>query len=91
MLILFLIGVCQALTFAGTLSYISMMPEKYMALNSMGIGFAGLLSFLLNGILLLCFDEENEYERVIVYYAICFILLSGVSAMYFIERKNEYA
>lgn len=69
----------------------SMMPEKYMALNSMGIGMSGLVSLLLYATLLKCFDQDNEYARVLTYYIICFFLLTGVSAMYFVERKSAFA
>ena len=70
----------------------SMMPEYYMALSSMGIGFSGLLSFLLYGILLVTIeDDEREFERVSIYYAICFVLMTIVSAMYFLERNNDFA
>lgn len=64
------------------------MPERYMALNSMGIGFSGLIGLLINGILLLCFSDENEFARVITFYVIGFLILTGIACMHFMERRS---
>ena len=87
---MFLIGITMGAALAQTLSYMSLMPEKYMALNSMGIGCSGLVSLVLYAVLLLCFDDENEFGRVMTFYALCFILLSGISAMYLAERRSDF-
>ena len=57
----------------------------------MGIGFSGLLSFLLQSILLICIEEDKKFDRVLIYFSICFILMTCVASIYFLERKNEYA
>ena len=89
--LMFFIGVTQALALAQTLSYMSFMPERYMALNSMGIGFSGLISLGINTLLLVCFDESAEFARVMTSYTLCFLLMAGISAMYFVECKSDFA
>ena len=89
--LMFLIGLTQALALAGTLSYISFMPEKYMAFNSMGIGFSGIVALLVNTVLLGIFREGDEFARVLTSYTICFIMMAAVSAIYFFERKSDFA
>lgn len=88
-----LIGITLALALAGSLSYMSLMPERYMALNSMGFGFSGLISALLNALLLLIFGSEdsNEFARVMTFYALCFIIMTITASMYFVERKSDFA
>ena len=88
--LMFLIGVAMGAALAQTLSYMSLMPERYMALNSMGIGFSGLTSLVLYAVLLLCFDTDHEFERVMTFYSLCFILLSGISALFIIERRSDF-
>ena len=53
------IGVTMGLALAGSLSYMSLMPEQYMALNSMGIGFSGLISLLINTLMLLAMKDDD--------------------------------
>ena len=65
---MFFIGVTMALALAQTLSFMSSMPEKYMALNSMGIGFSGFASLFIYVILLVSFDDDKDYKRVLTYY-----------------------
>ena len=89
---MFLIGVTMATALAQTLSYISLMPERYMALNSMGIGFSGLISLGLNSVLLLCLDGAAEdFTRVMIAYGLCFLSMMGIAAIYFLERKSDFA
>ena len=89
---MFLIGVTMATALAQTLSYISLMPERYMALNSMGIGFSGLISLGLNSVLLLCLDGAAEdFTRVMIAYGLCFLSMTGIAAIYFLERKSDFA
>ena len=89
--LMFFIGVTQALALAQTLSYMSLMPEKYMAFNSMGIGFSGLVSLGINVLLAFCFDEDAEFARVMTSYIICFLIMTTISAQYFIEHKSPFA
>ena len=65
---MFFIGITMALALAQTLSFMSSMPEKYMALNSLGIGFSGFVSLFIYLILIVCFDDSQEYSRVLTYY-----------------------
>ena len=65
------------------------MPERYMALNSMGIGFSGLVCFGINGVLLLIFnDPDEEFTRVMIAYSLCSAIMVGIAAIYFLERKS---
>ena len=88
---MFFIGITMGLALAQTLSYMSFMPERYMALNSMGIGFSGLASLFLNAVLLLCFDKNDEFAREMTFYAFCFLLMTGTAAMYFAEKTSDFA
>ena len=91
-MLMFFIGVFVALALAQTLSYMSFMPERYMALNSMGIGFSGLVSLVVNAILLLWLKEEDEiFTRTMISFSLCFILMSGIAAIFFLERKSDFA
>ena len=65
---MFFIGITMALALAQTLSFMSSMPEKYMALNSLGIGFSGFVSLFIYLILIVSFDDSQEYPRVLTYY-----------------------
>jgi len=58
--LMMLIGIAMALALAGSLSYMSLMPERFMALNSMGIGFSGFISLVLNTLLLVIFGSDDE-------------------------------
>lgn len=89
--LMFLIGLTQALALAGTLSYISFMPEKYMALNSMGIGFSGIVSLAVNALFQAIFPVGDEFVRVLTSYTLCFIMMAAISAIYFFERKSDFA
>ncbi len=60
--LMFFIGITMALALAQTLSYMSFMPESYMALNSFGIGFSGVFTLSVNVILLLCFGADDSHE-----------------------------
>lgn len=50
-------GAFMGAALAQTLSYMSAMPERYMALNSMGIGASGLVSLAIYIILLLSYSD----------------------------------
>ena len=63
-LLMLLIGVTMGVALAQTLSYMSFMPETYMALNSMRIGASGLISLIFYVILLLGYDQEGESSDV---------------------------
>ena len=69
----------------------SFMPERYMALNSMGIGFSGLASLTINAILLGSFEESAEFARVMTSYTLCFLMMAAISTMYFVECKSDFA
>ena len=89
-----LIGATTALALAGTLSYMSLMPERFMALNSMGIGFSGLISLLLSSVLLLIFgshENGDSFVCVITFYALCCLIMMASASMYFFERKSAFA
>ena len=89
-MVMFFIGVTMALALAQTLSYMSFMPERYMALNSMGIGVSGLVALCLNILLLVCFGDSDsqEFPRIMTYYSIGFLMMTGIAAMYFVESKS---
>ena len=90
--LMFLVGIAQATALTQTLSYMSYMPERFMALNSMGIGFSGLLSLLVNAILQLIFDSKSQdFTRTTISYFICFLIMAGASSMYFVEKNSNYA
>ena len=87
--LMLLTGVGMGLALAQTLSYMSSMPERYMALNSMGIGFSGLISLILYGILLECFkDDDHAFALNIIFYSMNFVLMTGIASMYFIESRS---
>ena len=68
------------------------MPEKYMALNSMGIGFSGLISVLLYALLLSIYgtgDDDSEFERIMIFYTMQFLIMTLSACMYFFERKSD--
>ena len=89
---MFFIGVAMALALAQTLSYMSFMPERYMALNSMGIGFSGLVSLGIYGTILLCLGSpDEEFKVVMIANSLCSILMLGIAAIYFFERKSPFA
>ena len=92
-LVMFFIGVTMALALAQTLSYMSLMPERYMALNSMGIGVSGLASLLLNILLLVCFGDSDsqEFTRIMTFFSIGFLMMTGIASMYFVESKSQYS
>lgn len=88
-----IIGIMMGLALAGSLSYMSLMPARYMALNSMGIGFSGLISLILNAILLLIFgsSDSSEFARVVTFYTLNFVLMTMTASMYFYERNSLFA
>ena len=69
----------------------SFLPEKYMCLNSLGIGMSGLISLLINSICLLGFDNKRDFARTMTVYTINFFIMTGVSIMYFFERRSRLA
>ena len=82
----------MGLALAQTLSYMSFMPEKYMAINSMGIGCSGIISLLIYLVLLLVYgDKEKDFMLNMIFYGLNFILMTAISCIYFAERKSEFA
>ena len=90
--LMFLVGTTQATALAQSLSYMSYMPERFMALNSMGIGFSGILSLLINVILLAWLpDASQDFTRTLISYFSCFLIMAGAASMNFVEKKSLFA
>ena len=77
---------------AQTLSYMSAMPERYMVLNSMGIGTSGLVSLAIYIVLLLSYsDQDKDFTMNLVFFILNFVLMTAISSLYFLERKSDFA
>ena len=83
-------GAFMGAALAQTLSYMSFMPEHYMALNSMGIGVSGLVSLAFYSILLSSYADK-DFTMNLVFFILNFVMMTAISSLYFFECNSNFA
>jgi hypothetical protein len=86
----FLTGISQSSIFG----YAGLLPEKYFASMSLGIGISGLGASILAGIFMLVYDPRKSYEGylkgTLLYFVMCSVLLLLSACIYFVEKKSLF-
>ena len=93
--LLLIVGMGHTVPQAYSLSWIALLPEKYMGACSFGMGLSSLILNFTEAIFIAAggSDETNErkYIETNIYYAIAGAILVITAALYFVERDSPFA